>query len=84
MAYVLAQVALLVECVKRGIPVLSIGGAAAKADPTRLRFLDISEASPDALSRLVRTRLRRYHGIRTGIQVSYFAEYNETEHFGAL
>ena len=40
-----------------------------RADPTRLRIADIAECSADKLSRSVRYRLRREHGISSGIQV---------------
>ena len=35
---------------------LCVGGAGAKADPTRLRFADIKESSVDPLARAVRHR----------------------------
>jgi tRNA A37 threonylcarbamoyladenosine dehydratase len=50
----LLQVALLVACKQRNIPVLCVAGAGAKADPTRLRILDVSESSVDPLARAVR------------------------------
>jgi len=62
-------VALLAACKRRGIPVLCVAGAGAKADPTRLRFVDIAESSTDPLARAVRLRLRRDFGIETGVQV---------------
>jgi tRNA A37 threonylcarbamoyladenosine dehydratase len=45
---------LLAECKRRGIPVLCSAGAGAKADPTRLRIVDISESVVDPLARAVR------------------------------
>jgi tRNA A37 threonylcarbamoyladenosine dehydratase len=48
------QVALLVACKQRGIKVLCVAGAGAKADPTRLRILDVSESHVDPLARAVR------------------------------
>lgn len=48
------QVALLAACKERGIPVLCSAGAGAKADPTRLRIIDLSESSVDPLARAVR------------------------------
>ncbi len=48
------QVALLARCKELGIPVLSVAGAGAKSDPTRLRFVDIAESSVDPLARAVR------------------------------
>ena len=43
--------------------------AGAKADPTRLRLADIAESSVDPLARAVRHRLRRAHGIGSGVPV---------------
>lgn len=63
------QVHLLAACKQRGIPVLCAGGAGAKADPTKLRFVDIQEASSDPLIRAVRHQLRVQHGIRSGVPV---------------
>ena len=50
------QVALLAACHRRGIPVLCCAGAGAKADPTRLRVLDVAESVADPLARAVRHR----------------------------
>lgn len=50
------QVALLVACRARGIPVLASAGAGAKADPTRLRIVDVAESVADPLARAVRHR----------------------------
>lgn len=50
------QVALLAACKRRGIPVLASAGAGAKADPTRLRILDVAESVADPLARSVRHR----------------------------
>uniref|UniRef100_A0A061RMZ7 Nad-binding rossmann-fold superfamily protein isoform 1 n=1 Tax=Tetraselmis sp. GSL018 TaxID=582737 RepID=A0A061RMZ7_9CHLO len=63
------KVALLAACHRRGIPVLCVGGAGARLDPTRLRFADISETSVDPLARSVRSRLRKDHGIKSGVTV---------------
>eukprot|EP00884_Botryococcus_braunii_P014097 jgi/Botrbrau1/22689/Bobra.0132s0030.1 len=63
------KVALLALCKKRSIPVLCVAGAGAKADPTRLRIADISESVVDPLARAVRQRLKREHGITSGVPV---------------
>ena len=52
----LSQVELLVACKQHNIPVLCVAGAGAKADPTRLRIVDVSESSIDPLARAVRHR----------------------------
>lgn len=63
------KVALLAACKQRGIRVLCVAGAGAKADPTRLRIVDISESSVDPLARAVRQKLRREHQVPGGIPV---------------
>ncbi|KIZ01339.1 Uncharacterized protein MNEG_6623 [Monoraphidium neglectum] len=63
------KVHLLAECKRRGIPVLCSAGAGAKADPTRLRIVDISESVVDPLARAVRHKLGRRRGVRGGIPV---------------
>ena len=63
------KVDLLGACHSRRLTVLSVMGAGAKADPTRIRFLDIAESTSDPLARSVRTRLKRTYNISTGISV---------------
>lgn len=46
----------MAACVKRSIPVLSVAGAGAKADPTRLHVLDLGESSCDPLAKALRYR----------------------------
>lgn len=52
-------------CRDRGYPVLSVGAAGGRIDPTRIRTGDIGEAS-DELMRQVRKKLRRDHGFTSG------------------
>ncbi|KAJ0445656.1 putative molybdopterin-synthase adenylyltransferase [Helianthus annuus] len=68
------KVALLAACVRRGLKVLSATGAGARADPTRIRVADLRESTNDPLSRSVRQRLRRDHGIEGGIPVVFSLE----------
>ncbi len=63
------KIELLAACHRRGLPVLAVAGAGAKADPTRLTFVDLAESTSDPLARSVRARLRKMHGITTGIPV---------------
>ncbi|GLI59189.1 hypothetical protein VaNZ11_001023 [Volvox africanus] len=63
------KVALVAACHRRGLRVLSVAGAGAKADPTRLKFVDVSESSVDPLARALRTRLRKQHSVSGGIPV---------------
>ncbi|KAB2004244.1 hypothetical protein ES319_D11G184800v1 [Gossypium barbadense] len=68
------KVALLAACVHRGLKVLSATGAGARADPTRIRVADLRESTNDPLSRSVRHRLRKDHGIEGGIPVVFSLE----------
>ena len=56
---------LIATCRDRGIPVISVGGAGGRRDPTKIRTGDIGEAS-DELLRQVRKRLRREHQFSPG------------------
>lgn len=56
---------LIAGCRERGIPVLTIGGAGGRSDPTKVHVGDIGEASDDLL-RMVRKKLRRDHGFASG------------------
>ncbi|VAI84843.1 unnamed protein product [Triticum turgidum subsp. durum] len=68
------KVSLLAACVRRGLRVLSAMGAGARADPTRIRVADLRESSNDPLSRAVRYRLKKDHGIEGGIPVVFSME----------
>ncbi|KAL6959621.1 hypothetical protein U1Q18_039775 [Sarracenia purpurea var. burkii] len=68
------KVALLAACVRRGLKVLSATGAGARADPTRIRIADLRESTNDPLSRAVRHRLRKDHGIDGGIPIVFSLE----------
>lgn len=68
------KVSLLAACVRRGVRVLSATGAGARADPTRIRVADLRESTNDPLSRAVRHRLRKDHGIEGGIPVVFSLE----------
>ncbi|GAQ80166.1 NAD(P)-binding Rossmann-fold superfamily protein [Klebsormidium nitens] len=68
------KVALLAACKRRGLQVVSATGAGGRADPTRVRLADLSESTEDPLSRAVRLRLRRLHGIQDGIPVVFSTE----------
>lgn len=59
---------LIAECQKRGLPVVTIGGAGGRRDPTQIRTGDLGEAWGDELLRLLRRKLRREHGYPAGEQ----------------
>lgn len=50
---------------ERGLPLISVGSAGGRRDPTRIRVGDIGEAG-DELLRQVRKKLRRDHGFAGG------------------
>lgn len=62
------KAALIAGCVSRGIPVISVGGAGGRQDPTALEVIDMAFASHDRLLAQVRRMLRRRHGFPRGDQ----------------
>ena len=73
-----AKVAFLVECVKRGLPVVSSMGAGNKLDPGMVKTSDISKTHGCPLARAVRRRLREA-GITRGVMAVFSPEVVETE-----
>ena len=57
---------LIAECVRRGQPVLTVGGAGGRRDATRIRCCDLGESQGDELLRQVRKKLRRDHAFAHG------------------
>jgi len=57
---------LLAECHRRGLRVVTCGGAGGKRDPTKVRVADLASTSHDALLKQVRKVLRRDHGWAVG------------------
>lgn len=53
---------------QQGWPVLTVGGAGGRSDPSQIRTGDLGEASSDELLRIVRKKLRRDHGFAHGAQ----------------
>jgi len=68
-----AKVALLAECVRRGVPVFSSMGAANRLDPTAFKVADISEAHTCPLAKKVRKELAA-QGITKGVTVVFSSE----------
>jgi tRNA A37 threonylcarbamoyladenosine dehydratase len=58
-----AKAHLIATCIRRGLPLVSSMGAAARLDPTRIRTADLVETHRDPLARNVRKLLRQHHGI---------------------
>lgn len=59
---------LVAECQKRRLPVVTIGGAGGRRDPTQIRSGDLGDAWGDELLRLLRRKLRREYGYPAGEQ----------------
>lgn len=53
---------LVAECKRRGIPVVTCGGAGGRRDPTRIRVTDLAYSGKDALLHQLRRTLRNDHG----------------------
>ena len=53
---------LLADCHRRGLPVVTTGGAGGKMEPSRIRVSDLAETRNDNLLRYVRKRLRSEFG----------------------
>lgn len=62
------KVALLAECLRRHVPVISSMGAGGRVDPTRIGYFDIWDTREDGLARAVRQRLKKL-GIRMPLKV---------------
>ncbi|BCJ86559.1 tRNA threonylcarbamoyladenosine dehydratase [Effusibacillus dendaii] len=63
-----AKILLIVECKRRGIPIVSSMGAANKIDPTRFEVVDISKTKIDPIAKVLRRKLKDY-GITKGVPV---------------
>ncbi len=62
------KVALLAECIRRDIKVVSSMGAGGRLDPTKVCYLDIWQTREDGLARAVRQRLKKL-GLRRKLNV---------------
>ncbi|GAB4270886.1 MAG: tRNA threonylcarbamoyladenosine dehydratase [Candidatus Rifleibacteriota bacterium] len=67
------KIRLIVETLKRKIPLFSAMGAAGKINPTMIRVGDISKSTVCPLAKRIRKRLRSFN-ITTGFQVVYSIE----------
>lgn len=57
-----AKAAMIAWCAGRRIPVVTVGGAGGRLDPTQTRVDDLSRTTQDALASKVRARLRKEYG----------------------
>lgn len=58
--------AVVLECDRLGIPLVVVGGAGGKSDPTQVRTADLAHTTNDKLLLNVRRRLRREYGYPEG------------------
>lgn len=65
--------ALIIEALRRGIPIVSSMGAGAKSDITQIRFADLWETYHCGLAKAVRTRLKK-EGLRRSLPVVFSTE----------
>ena len=63
------KILLAVECTKRNIPLVTVGGAGGKQDPTQVHSADLTKAFNDRLLHRLRKRLRQENGFpREGVE----------------
>lgn len=67
------KVALLAECLRRKLPVISSMGAGGRIDPGRVRRGDLWETENDGLARAVRSRMRKL-GLKRPLPVVWSPE----------
>lgn len=70
---IIYKVHLIMECRKRGIPMISSMGAANRMDPTKFEVADISKTHMDPMARVIRGKLRDL-GVKKGVQVVFSTE----------
>jgi tRNA A37 threonylcarbamoyladenosine dehydratase len=65
------KVLLLAECTRRQIPVVTVGGAGGRRDPTAVRVADLAFTSHDRLLQRVRKILRSDFGFPEGLRTPF-------------
>jgi tRNA A37 threonylcarbamoyladenosine dehydratase len=60
---VVAKLHVIAGCVERGVPIVTVVGAARRVDPTAVQLTDLSETHTDQLAKDVRKYLRRRHAV---------------------
>ena len=73
---VTAKLDLITRCLQLRIPIVSISGAGARWDPTRVRVADLSETRGDPLARTIRKELAR-RGVDTAKHVGVPVVFSE-------
>jgi tRNA A37 threonylcarbamoyladenosine dehydratase len=73
-----AKVALIAACRRLALPLVTVGGAGGRRDPTKIRCEDLARSAHDPLLARVRRELRREHGFpptgHFGIRAIFSAE----------
>jgi tRNA threonylcarbamoyladenosine dehydratase len=59
---------LIAECIKRGIKIITVGGAAGRVDPTKIQVADLAKSHGDPLLAKTRKVLRTEHGFDRDIK----------------
>jgi tRNA A37 threonylcarbamoyladenosine dehydratase len=70
---------LIAECRRRQIPVVTVGGAGGRQDPTRIQVADLAHSTHDGLLQEVRRGLRRDHGFPRGAALFHVEAVFSTE-----
>ncbi len=73
------KVLLLAECLQRKIPVVAVGGAGGKTDPSRIQNKDLAQTSGDRLLKKVRYELRKQHGLKGKKKFNIQAVFSDQE-----
>jgi tRNA A37 threonylcarbamoyladenosine dehydratase len=60
---VVAKLHVIARCLERGVPIVTVLGAARRLDPTAVQITDLADSHTDQLAKDVRKYLRRRHGV---------------------
>ena len=61
-----SKTALLAACVEKGVPIVTVGGAAGRMDPTKIVTDDLTRVESDRLLSVCRADLRKKYGFAAG------------------
>ena len=65
------KASIIAWCKRRKLPIVCVGGAGGKTDPTQIQISDISKTWNDPLLAKVRSQLRSYHGFSRNLKKNY-------------
>jgi tRNA A37 threonylcarbamoyladenosine dehydratase len=66
-----AKAALIAWCRARALPIITIGSAGGKTDPTRIDLRDLSKTEQEPLLKMVRKRLRNEYGFSRSLKTRF-------------